>query len=52
MQCWEHVRSFRESARYRRAGVGAAEHGDLVPQHEKLDVFRGGGAAHQQDQSE
>ena len=32
--------------------VGAAEHGDLVPQHEELDVLGGGRAAHQQDQSE
>jgi hypothetical protein len=35
-----------------RSGVGAAEHGDLVPQHEEFDVFSGGRAAHQQDQSE
>jgi hypothetical protein len=32
--------------------VGAAEHGDLVPEHEELDVLAGGRAAHQQDQSE
>ena len=32
--------------------VGAAEHGDLVPQHEELDVLGGGRAAQQQDQSE
>ena len=34
------------------SGVGAAEHGDLVPQHEQLDVLGGGRAAQQQDQSE
>ena len=34
------------------SGVGAAEHGDLMPQHEELDVLGGGRAAHQQDQSE
>ena len=27
--------------------VGAAEDGDLVPQHEELDVLGGGRAAHQ-----
>ena len=32
--------------------VGAAQHGDLVAQHEELDVLGGGRAAHQQDQSE
>jgi hypothetical protein len=32
--------------------VGAAERGDLVPEHEELDVLAGGRAAHQQDQSE
>jgi hypothetical protein len=32
--------------------VGAAEHGDLVPEHEELDVLGGGRAAHQRDQSE
>ena len=30
--------------------VGAAEYGDLVPQHEQFDVLGGGRAAHQQDQ--
>jgi hypothetical protein len=35
-----------------RSRVGAAEHGNLVPQDEELDVFGGGRAAHQQDQSE
>jgi hypothetical protein len=33
-------------------GVGAAQDGDFVPQHEELDVFSGGLAAYQQDQSE
>src|SRR4029079_19134286 len=33
-------------------GVGAAQDGDLVPQHEELDVLGGGRAAHQQDHSE
>jgi hypothetical protein len=32
--------------------VGAAQDGDLVAQHEEFDVFGGGRAAHQQDQSE
>ena len=32
--------------------VGAAEHGDLVAQHEELDVLGGGRAALQQDQPE
>ena len=32
--------------------VGAAQDGDLVAQHEELDVLGGGRAAHQQDQSE
>ena len=32
--------------------VGAAENGDLVPQHEELDVLGGGRAAQQQDQPE
>jgi hypothetical protein len=27
--------------------VGAVQDGDLVPQHEELDVFGGGRAAHQ-----
>ena len=31
--------------------VGTAEHGDLMPQHEHLDVLGRGGAAQQQDQS-
>jgi hypothetical protein len=30
----------------------AAQDGDLVPQHEELDVIGGRGAAHQHDQSE
>ena len=34
------------------SGVGAAEHGDLVSQHEQLDVLGRGRAAQQQDQSE
>ena len=34
------------------SGVGAAQHGDLVPQHEQLDVLGGGRAAQQQDQPE
>ena len=40
------------SAHSRGSGVGAAEHGDLVPQDEELDVFCGGRAAHQQEQPE
>jgi hypothetical protein len=32
--------------------VRAAKDGDLVPQHEQFDVFAGGRAAHQQDQSD
>jgi hypothetical protein len=32
--------------------VGAAEHGDLVPQHGELDVLGGGRAASQEDQFE
>jgi hypothetical protein len=32
--------------------IGAAKHGDLVPQHEELDVLGGGRADQQQDQSE
>ena len=32
--------------------VGAAQDGDLVAQHEELDVLGGGRAAHQQDQPE
>ena len=31
---------------------GVAQHRDLVPQHEELDVLDGGRAAHQQDQAE
>jgi len=31
-------------------GVGAAEHGDLAPEHEELDVLCGGRATHQQEQ--
>ena len=34
------------------SGVGAAEHGDLVSQHEQFDVLGGGRAAQQHDQSE
>ena len=32
--------------------VGAAEHGDLVPQHEQFDVLGGGRAANQHDKAE
>jgi hypothetical protein len=32
--------------------VGAAEHGDLMPQHEQLDVLKRGRPAQQEDQSE
>ena len=32
--------------------VGAAQHGDLVAQHEELDVLGGGRSGHQQEQSE
>ena len=35
-----------------RMWVGAAQHGDLVVQHEELDVLRGGRATQQQKQSE
>ena len=35
-----------------RSWVGAAEHRDLVPQHQQLDVLGGGRAAQQQDQPE
>ena len=35
-----------------RTRVGATQDGDLVTQHEELDVLGGGRAAHQQDQSE
>jgi hypothetical protein len=35
-----------------RSRVGAAEHADLMSQHEELDVLSGGRAAHQKDQSE
>ena len=34
------------------SGVGAAQHGDLVSQHEELDVLGGGRATQQQDQPE
>ncbi len=30
--------------------AGATEYGDLVAQHEELDIFGGGRTAHQQDQ--
>ena len=33
-------------------GVGAAQHRDLVPQHEELDVLGAGRATQQQDQPE
>jgi hypothetical protein len=33
-------------------GVGAAEYGDLMAQHEELDVLGGGRSAHKQDQPE
>jgi hypothetical protein len=32
--------------------VGAAQHGDLVAQHEELNILGGGRAADQQDQPE
>ena len=32
--------------------VGAAEHGDLMPQHQQLDVLDGRRASQQQDQSQ
>ena len=35
-----------------RSWVGPAQDGDLVPQHEELDVLGSGRAAHQQDQPE
>jgi hypothetical protein len=35
-----------------RTWVGAAQHGDLVAQHEQLDVLAGGRAAYQQSQRE
>jgi hypothetical protein len=35
-----------------RTRLGATQDGDLVTQHEELDVLGGGRAAHQQDQSE
>ena len=35
-----------------RTWVGAAQDGDLVPQHEELDVLGGGRATRQQDQAE
>jgi hypothetical protein len=35
-----------------RTRVGATQHGDLVTQHEELDILGGGRADHQQDQSE
>jgi len=35
-----------------RPRVGAMQDGDLMPQHEELNVLNGGRAAHQQDQSE
>jgi hypothetical protein len=34
------------------SGAGASEHGDLVPQHEELDVLGVGRASHQQEQPE
>ena len=34
------------------SGAGAAEYGDLVPQHEELDVLGAGCATHQQEQPE
>jgi hypothetical protein len=36
----------------RGRGLVRRRDGDLVPQHEQFDVFGGGRAAHQQDQSE
>jgi hypothetical protein len=35
-----------------RGGVGAAQHRDLVAQHEQLDILRGRRATQQQDHSE
>ena len=35
-----------------RTWVGAAQHGDLVAQHEELNILGGGCAADQQDQPE
>ena len=35
-----------------RSRMGAPEHGDLVSQHEELDVLGAGRAAHQQDKAE
>ena len=34
------------------SGVGAAEHGDLVPEDEQLDVLEGGRATQQQEEAE
>ena len=34
------------------SGIGAAQHRDLVPQHEELDVLGAGRATQQQDKSE
>jgi hypothetical protein len=34
------------------SGVGTAQDGDLVAQHEDLDVLGAGGAAHQEEQPE
>ena len=34
------------------SGAGASEHGDLVPQHEELDVLGGGRVAQQHDKAE
>ena len=35
-----------------RSGVGAAQHRDLMPQHQQFDVLGGGRATYQQDQAE
>ena len=35
-----------------RSWIGAPQDSDLVPQHEELDVLRGGRAAHQHDKPE
>ena len=35
-----------------RSWVGAAQHGDLVAQHEELNILSGGRTADQQDQPE
>ena len=48
-ECGEHgpARPFQS-----RFGVGAAQHSDLVAQHDELDVLGGGRAPQQQEQPE